>query len=139
MALKLIPHLQKAGHLLILHLERFRMTFGITPPEAQILAALTTNQVRAIADLQKRLGFKPSTLTSILDRLVARGFIVRTPRDDDRRSVNVKLTQTGRRPALIVRRSLEQLETKIVSHTTRVNLKDLQGVTKILEKLTPSR
>lgn len=115
------------------------MTFGITPPEAQILAALTTNQVRAIADLQKRLGFKPSTLTSILDRLVARGFIVRTPRDDDRRSVNVKLTQTGRRPALIVRRSLEQLETKIVSHTTRVNLKDLQGVTKILEKLTPSR
>ena len=139
MALKLIPHLQKAGHLLILHLERFRMTFGITPPEAQILAALTTHQVRAIADLQKRLGFKPSTLTSILDRLVARGFIVRTPRDDDRRSVNVKLTQTGRRPALIVRRSLEQLETKIVSHTTRVNLKDLQGVTKILEKLTPSR
>ena len=139
MALKLIPHLQKAGHLLILHLESFRMTFGITPPEAQILAALTTNQVRAIADLQKRLGFKPSTLTSILDRLVARGFIVRTPRDDDRRSVNVKLTQTGRRPALIVRRSLEQLETKIVSHTTRVNLKDLQGVTKILEKLTPSR
>ena len=139
MALKFIPHLQKAGHLLILHLERFRMTFGITPPEAQILAALTTNQVRAIADLQKRLGFKPSTLTSILDRLVARGFIVRTPRDDDRRSVNVKLTQTGRRPALIVRRSLEQLETKIVSHTTRVNLKDLQGVTKILEKLTPSR
>ena len=139
MALKLIPHLQKAGHLLILHLERFRMTFGITPPEAQILAALTTNQVRAIADLQKRLGFKPSTLTSILDRLVTRGFIVRTPRDDDRRSVNVKLTQTGRRPALIVRRSLEQLETKIVSHTTRVNLKDLQGVTKILEKLTPSR
>ena len=139
MALKLIPHLQKAGHLLILHLERFRMTFGITPPEAQILAALTTNQVRAIADLQKRLGFKPSTLTSILDRLVARGFIARTPRDDDRRSVNVKLTQTGRRPALIVRRSLEQLETKIVSHTTRVNLKDLQGVTKILEKLTPSR
>ncbi len=139
MALQLIPHLQKAGHLLILHLERFRMTFGITPPEAQILAALTTNQVRAIADLQKRLGFKPSTLTSILDRLVARGFIVRTPRDDDRRSVNVKLTQTGRRPALIVRRSLEQLETKIVSHTTRVNLKDLQGVTKILEKLTPSR
>ena len=139
MTLKLIPHLQKAGHLLILHLERFRMTFGITPPEAQILAALTTNQVRAIADLQKRLGFKPSTLTSILDRLVARGFIVRTPRDDDRRSVNVKLTQTGRRPALIVRRSLEQLETKIVSHTTRVNLKDLQGVTKILEKLTPSR
>ena len=139
MALQLIPHLQKAGHLLILHLERFRMTFGITPPEAQILAALTTHQVRAIADLQKRLGFKPSTLTSILDRLVARGFIVRTPRDDDRRSVNVKLTQTGRRPALIVRRSLEQLETKIVSHTTRVNLKDLQGVTKILEKLTPSR
>ena len=139
MALKLIPHLQKAGHLLILHLERFRRTFGITPPEAQILASLSTKQVRSIADLQKRLGFKPSTLTSILDRLVARGFIVRTPRDDDRRSVNVKLTQTGRRPALIVRRSLEQLETKIVSHTTRVNLKDLQGVTKILEKLTPSR
>jgi len=139
MALKLIPHLQKAGHLLILHLERFRMTFGITPPEAQILAALTTHQVRAIADLQKRLGFKPSTLTSILDRLAARGFIVRTPRDDDRRSVNVKLTQTGRRPALIVRRSLEQLETKIVSHTTRVNLHDLQCVTETLEKLTPSR
>ena len=139
MALKLIPHLQKAGHLLILHLERFRMTFGIPPPEAQILAALTTHQVRAIADLQKRLGFKPSTLTSILDRLVARGFIVRTPRDDDRRSVNVKLTQTGRRPALIVRRSLEQLETKIVSHTTRVNLHDLQCVTETLEKLTPSR
>ena len=112
MTLQLIPHLQKAGRLLILHLERFRMTFGITPPEAQILAALSTKQVRSIADLQKRLGFKPSTLTSVLDRLVARGFIVRTPRDDDRRSVNVKLTQTGRRPALIVRRSLEQLETK---------------------------
>ena len=139
MALKLIPHLQKAGHLLILHLERFRMTFGITPPEAQILAALSTHQGRSIADLQKRLGFKPSTLTSILDRLVARGFIVRKPRDDDRRSVNVNLTQAGRRPALIVRRSLEQLESNIVSHTTRVNLNDLQCVTETLEELTPSR
>ena len=139
MALQLIPHLQKAGYLLILHLERFRRTFGITPPEAQILAALSTNQVRSISDLQKRLGFKPSTLTSILDRLVMRGFIVRKPRDDDRRSVNVNLTQTGRRPALIVQRSLEQLETKIVSHTTRVNPNDLQCVTETLEELTPSR
>ena len=95
--------------------------------------------VRSISDLQKRLGFKPSTLTSILDRLVARSFIVRKPRDDDRRSVNVSLTQTGRRPALIVRRSLEQLETKIVSHTTRVNLNDLQCVTETLEELTPLR
>ena len=139
MALQLIPHLQKAGYLLILHLERFRRTFGITPPEAQSLAALSTNQVRSISDLQKRLGFKPSTLTSILDRLVMRGFIVRKPRDDDRRSVNVNLTQTGRRPALIVQRSLEQLETKIVSHTTRVNPNDLQCVTETLEELTPSR
>ena len=68
-----------------------------------------------------------------------RGFVVRKPRDDDRRSVNVNLTQTGRRPALIVRRSLEQLETKIVSHTTRVNPNDLQCETETLEELTPSR
>ena len=68
-----------------------------------------------------------------------RGFIVRKPRDDDRRSVNVNLTQIGRRPALVVRRTLEQLETKIVSHATRVNPHDLQFVTETLEELTPSR
>ncbi|MDP7472914.1 MAG: MarR family transcriptional regulator, partial [Vicinamibacterales bacterium] len=103
MPLDLIPSIQKAAHLLALYLERFRRDYGVTQPEAQILAMLDLRRRSSIRDLQRVLGHKPSTLTSILDRLVARGFVTREPGRTDRRSFDVKLTRTGASPAAAIR------------------------------------
>ena len=135
MALELILRLQKSAHLVALYLERFRTDFGVTQPEAQVLASLTARRARSIGELQRRLGLKPSTLTSVLDRLAARGFIVREPRADDRRSFDVRLTPAGAPAAAAVRRALEALETKLRQRAKRTDIRGVQQIASTLEEL----
>lgn len=139
MTLELIPRLQKAAYLLSVYLERFKRDFGVTQPEAQVLAYLDGRRACSIADLQRHLGPKPSTLTSVLDRLVARGLIVREPRADDRRSFDVILTRAGTRPAAAIHAALERLEARLVRRTTRKEISVIRILTATLEELVTQR
>ncbi|HJO38939.1 MAG: MarR family transcriptional regulator [Vicinamibacterales bacterium] len=139
MPLDLIPSIQKAAHLLALYLERFRRDYGVTQPEAQILAMLDLRRRSSIRDLQRVLGHKPSTLTSILDRLVARGFVTREPGRTDRRSFDVKLTRTGASPAAAIRSALSTLETKVIRRAGAADARTLASVASTLEELVGGR
>ena len=58
-----------------------------------------------VSELAEETGIPPSTLTGILDRLVARGLLERLPDPDDRRGILMKSTPEGF--ALLQRMTIE--------------------------------
>ena len=65
--------------------------------EVRVLFALAGSGPSAMGALARDLVVSVSSLTVIIDRLVARGLVERRPSDDDRRVVLVDLTPQGRR------------------------------------------
>ena len=76
---------------------------GITAVQAMILNFLFEEDRITSQKLGARSGLDSATLTGILDRLEAGGFIGRTPNPEDRRSILVVLSDKGRSTAVEVR------------------------------------
>ena len=66
-----------------------------------------------VSELHRVFGIKRSTLTSILDRLEARGWIERRASPRDRRALLVALTEAGRGRADRVQTALDDFEARI--------------------------
>jgi len=107
---------------------------GLTQGEAHILAMLDDSALAKIADLHRGLAHKRSTLTSILDRLVARGLITREVGKTDRRTFLVKLTAKGRTVSKRVKRHLSALEQSVLKRATAADIKGFKNVVTILEQ-----
>jgi DNA-binding MarR family transcriptional regulator len=108
----MIADIQRATHLIGLHLERAEL--GVTQAEAHLLAHLDGGPA-TVGELHRAFGHKRSTLTSVLDRLEERGYVTRTVNPDDRRSFVVTLTREGARTARRVTQVLDRLERTIRS------------------------
>jgi len=106
----------------------------LTQGEAHILAMLDRSAPARISDLHRGLAHKRSTLTSILDRLAARGFITREVSKADRRTFWVRLTAKGRTAAKRVSRHLSTLEQSVLKRATAADIKGFQNVVTILEQ-----
>jgi MarR family transcriptional repressor of emrRAB len=63
-----------------------------------------------VSELGRAAGTRPTTLTSVLDRLERRGYITRGPRPGDRRGVLIELTSSGRQAAATIRHAITGLE-----------------------------
>jgi DNA-binding MarR family transcriptional regulator len=79
-----------------------QMSLSLTPPQLLAIERLV-EEVRnssaglSISELSHRMGLSHSTVSGIVDRLEARGFVRRAPREDDRRFVEVELTDAIQR------------------------------------------
>ena len=114
MALRLIPAIHRATHEIGLYLDRLE-DLRVTQAEAHILAHLAASGDSTVADLHRAFGHKRSTLTSILDRLVARELVTRAVSETDRRSFVVSLTRIGRPLAATVLDRLSTLERRALA------------------------
>ena len=77
---------------------RLRDRFGVTLPRFDLLAQLARAvDGMTLGDLSRRMMVTNGNVTGLVERLVADGLVVRTPRPDDRRTVSVRLTEAGRR------------------------------------------
>lgn len=92
---QLVPALEHVTHAIGLWVERTFRDVGLTQAEAHVLAYLARHPDATINDLHTSFGHKRSTLTSILDRLEARGWLRRMPHPTSRRLVAVALTKDG--------------------------------------------
>lgn len=68
---------------------------GLTPPQFDIVATLGRTAGLTCRELGERTLITKGTLTGVLDRLEARGVLMRAPSPEDRRSVVVRLTAAG--------------------------------------------
>ena len=128
MSLRLVPHIHRATHRIGLYLAHLRED-GLSQGEAHILALLATSGPATIAELHRGLAHKRSTLTSILDRLAARGFITREVGTTDRRTFVIAPTGKGVSIARRVHRHLLDLEEAV---GRRVNADDVKSFMKVV-------
>ena len=117
MRLELIFGIHRVTHRIGLFIQRHEP--GLTQAEAHILCHLHESGESAVSDLHKAFAHKRSTLTSVLDRLAARGWVKRESSAEDRRSFVIRLTGTGRKRAAKVHRLLESLEAPILKESDR--------------------
>jgi MarR family transcriptional regulator, organic hydroperoxide resistance regulator len=107
--------LQRATHVTLHTLSRELATLELTAAEINALANLADGRPRTVSELGAATGTRPTTLTSVLDRLEQRGHITRGPRPGDRRAVLIELTTSGRRAAGTIRQTLAHLEQRALA------------------------
>jgi MarR family transcriptional regulator, organic hydroperoxide resistance regulator len=107
--------LQRATHVTLHALGRELASLGLTAAEINVLANLADGRARTVSELGAATGSRPTTVTSVLDRLEGRGHITRGPRPGDRRAVLIELTGTGRQAAATVRQTLAGLERRALA------------------------
>lgn len=76
------------------HLAPVYYAEGLSGTEAVVLWKVAKKGPWRVTDLADFLGIPPSTFTGVLDRLEARGLILRAPDPEDRRSVLVSGTSS---------------------------------------------
>jgi DNA-binding MarR family transcriptional regulator len=130
MSLGLVPPVHRATHRIGLYLATLR-DCALSQGEAHIMALLVDGPA-TIAELHKGLAHSRSTLTSILDRLVARGLVTRAVGVSDRRTFVVTTTVPGRKVARRVFRHLADLERAV---RARVSADDLHGFLHVVTAL----
>jgi MarR family transcriptional regulator, organic hydroperoxide resistance regulator len=102
--------LQRATHATLHLIATELVDLDLTASEINALANLADGQGRTVSQLGAAVGARPTTLTSVLDRLERRGHITRGTRAGDRRSVLIELTDSGREAAAVIVRTLADLE-----------------------------
>lgn len=102
--------LQRATHATLHVLATELVDLALTPSEINALANLADGRGRTVSELGTAAGTRPTTLTSVLDRLERRGHITRGTRPGDRRAVLIELTDSGRVAAGTIRQAIISLE-----------------------------
>jgi DNA-binding MarR family transcriptional regulator len=102
--------LQRATHATLQVLAVELAGLGLTGSEINALANLADGRSRSASELGRAVGTRPTTLTSVLDRLEQRGHITRSPRPGDRRGVLIELTSSGRNAAAMIRNAITRIE-----------------------------
>ncbi len=102
--------LQRATHATLQVLAAELVDLDLTASEINALANLADGQGRTVSELGAAVGTRPTTLTSVLDRLERRGHITRGTRPRDRRAVLIELTASGHAAAATIRKAIADLE-----------------------------
>ena len=102
--------LQRATHATAHVLAAELVDLDLTASEINALANLADGRGRTVSELGAAAGTRPTTLTSVLDRLERRGHITRGPRPGDRRAVLIELTSSGQQAATTIRQAIADLE-----------------------------
>ena len=133
MPLHFIHPVHRATHRIGLYLDQLRES-DLSQGEAHILALLADSSPAHVSDLHRGLAHKRSTLTSILDRLTARGLITRNVSKRDRRSFVIMLTAKGRKLARRVSRHLSDLERAVARRVSATDIKGFGNVVSALQQ-----
>ncbi|MET8152363.1 MarR family winged helix-turn-helix transcriptional regulator [Actinoplanes sp. NPDC049668] len=102
--------LQRATHATLQRIAAELVDLDLTASEINALGNLADGRGRTVSQLGAAVGARPTTLTSVLDRLERRGHITRGTRAGDRRSVLIELTDSGRAAAAVITRTLADIE-----------------------------
>jgi DNA-binding MarR family transcriptional regulator len=76
--------------------QKLRRTVGLTTPQLLVLRTVQRTDDMSLGGIAHELSLSQATLTTIIDRLEARGYLTRERTGEDKRRVYVKLTAAGR-------------------------------------------
>lgn len=76
--------------------DRYRAEFGLTIPEWRVLAHLAQSDQVSVREIQARVDMDKSKVSRAAARLEAAGLIEKRENPDDRRLLDMRLTEKGR-------------------------------------------
>jgi DNA-binding MarR family transcriptional regulator len=126
--------LHRATHATLHALARDLTGLGLSSSETNVLAVLADGRSRAVGELAAATATRPTTLTSVLDRLAGRGLVVRELDPADRRSFVVELTGTGREAAAAVDQAVRRLERTALAGVSKTELAGFRAVLNALRE-----
>ncbi|HJP79076.1 MAG TPA: MarR family transcriptional regulator [Pseudonocardiaceae bacterium] len=83
------------------------------------------NQGGSAVDMIRGLGVSRQAASQLIDTLVVRGYLARETNNDDRRRLDIMLTERGRGAAAVVRGAVERVHAELV---TMISARDLAGL-----------
>ena len=86
----------------------------LTAVQGMVIRFLYDNDRLTSSELGKRADLDSATLTGVLDRLAAGGFIERRQNSEDRRSIRIYLTEKGRTTGEKVAKLMEEANTEFL-------------------------
>lgn len=129
--------LQRAAHATLHVLTTELAGLGLTASEINALANLADGRSRTVSELGAAAGTRPTTLTSVLDRLERRGLVRRKGAPADRRAVLIELTPAGRRAAATVAGAISGLERRALGSLPAEAIAGLRAALQALTEAAP--
>jgi len=126
--LPLVTDLQRATHVLGLHLESALADLALSQGEIHVLSLLASSGIASVTDLQKGVRHRPSTLTGILDRLAAKKMVQRRINEADRRSNLIELTPEGQAAATRVTQAMSAIERRLFQDRPSADLEIVRQI-----------
>ena len=105
---------------------------SITGPQLWAIKVIASTSRIRVSDLAKKMYLHPATVVGILNRLETRGLVERIRTKDDRRVVNVVLTEQGTE---IVRKSPEVTQGLLIAGLETRTMKNLDVINEGLSQL----
>lgn len=129
--------LQRATHATLQVLAVELVDLDLTASEINALANLADGRGRTVSELGAAVGARPTTLTSVLDRLERRGHITRGTRAGDRRAVLIELTSSGRVATATIRQAITDLEHRALGNLPGEAIANLHTALQALTEVSP--
>ena len=107
-------------------------TLNLTPPQFDVIATLGNQPPMTCKILGEKTLITKGTLTGILDRLEAKGFIARLSNEDDGRSQKVTLTPEGEK---LFQRVFPQRGAHLEKVFNQLSQQEITELTNALKKL----
>ena len=105
---------------------------GLAPSHGAILHHLFHNEVVAMKDLAKAMRRDKSTVTTLVGKLIASGYVEKVASSDDQRSTLVRLTQKGE----ALRPMFMDISEKLLRRIWQgIDAKEQEEVVRILKKI----
>ncbi len=89
--------------------------FDLTPVQYAALVAIEENGGIEATTLSALIAFDRSTLGDVIERLVTKGLVARTPNQQDRRVKRLAATAEGSRVAAAIEAAVERAQTRILA------------------------
>lgn len=113
--LPLLAEWQRVTHRILAALDDALAGLALSPAEVNALACFAGREAVALRELVEATGQRPSTLTGVLDRLERGGLVRRIPNPEDRRSLQIVLTHSGRQTREAVDAAFAHVERRLPS------------------------
>lgn len=107
--------LTTAQHSVFLKMTEKLSVFDITPVQYAVLYCLWENDKRSPKEIAERLKLENSTISGILERMEKKGLIERSISKEDRRYIQVMLTEKGANLKDAVLAAVEEVNNEVMS------------------------
>jgi DNA-binding MarR family transcriptional regulator len=108
------------------------MRIGLHPGQESVLKALAEEDGMSMSQLAQALSVQPPTVTKMVSRLAAQGYVVRQASKGDGRQAHVYLTDQGRGTILDIDKGWKRLEKEAIAG---IDDKDVKKLRKLLRQI----